>query len=282
MSAIEETVKTEIVETLGEPFVPEPLTATEKAVKLRLEAEMRRDIGAFHRFGNNLAQIQHDRLYRDDYPTFEAYIEERWDLSRGHAYRLMKSADVVASLSVDGPAPESERQVRELAKVPEPQRQEVWDDAVSRAEGNQPTAEQVKESAKTARDGAAPSATSDPVHAEPVVPDSSEPTDEEWLAAMSERQKLVGSCREMFDASALAYQSLESARDTYRAASRKVTKPLTRSLGGRVDPWLAKHNLHFRINDPADWKACGECAGTGISVLLKTPCPSCHGHGYHV
>lgn len=88
---------------------------------------------------NALAEINRDRLYRAQYPNFEAYCDEEWGFSRQHAYRLIEAAGVVACLPSGDRMP-NERQARELAPLPPEDRAAVW--ATANAEGN-PTAERV-------------------------------------------------------------------------------------------------------------------------------------------
>lgn len=61
-------------------------------------------------------------------------------MSDRRAYELMSAASVVSAMAdSDLPAPTSERQARELAKVPEPERAEVWEKTIDRT-GGKPTA----------------------------------------------------------------------------------------------------------------------------------------------
>ena len=89
--------------------------------------------------GNALATIQRERLYRETHATFEQYCQEKWDVGRQHAYRLIDAAGVVKDLSPNGDAdtkagtrqvclPGTESQARALAKIKEPeQRRETWE-----------------------------------------------------------------------------------------------------------------------------------------------------------
>ncbi|NUP37024.1 MAG: hypothetical protein HOY76_08395 [Streptomyces sp.] len=72
---------------------------------------------AFATAGKALAAINRARLYRETHPTFEAYVEDRWEMQRAHAYRLMEAWPVAAALSPNGRQTLNERQSRELVKV---------------------------------------------------------------------------------------------------------------------------------------------------------------------
>lgn len=58
---------------------------------------------AFLEMGVALGMIRKDELFREHgYETFEAYVEERFDVARAHAYRLINAARVVSILSPNG------------------------------------------------------------------------------------------------------------------------------------------------------------------------------------
>lgn len=98
----------------------EALSSTE-AYKLRgHEQVIEQGLATFNEVGGALLAIRDERLYRATHGTFEAYCEERWNISRSRAYRLMEASEVMANLSPIGdthPMPDNEAQVRELAKV---------------------------------------------------------------------------------------------------------------------------------------------------------------------
>lgn len=90
--------------------------------------------------------IRDERLYRETHSTFEDYCRERWGLTRQHVNRLVAGARVVQELEPRGSIqPTTEKQVRPLRALPDPEdRAETWQDAVDAA-GGQPTARQVEE-----------------------------------------------------------------------------------------------------------------------------------------
>jgi len=61
--------------------------------------------------GRELAVIRDQRLYRQTHDTFEACCDERWDISRPHAYELISAAQTVTAMSAvaDTPLPANER-----------------------------------------------------------------------------------------------------------------------------------------------------------------------------
>ena len=77
----------------------------------------------FVEVGRALADIRGARLYRESHDSFEAYCDQRWNLSRPRAYQLIDAAATVGALStnVDTPLPKNEGQARELRGLdPEP------------------------------------------------------------------------------------------------------------------------------------------------------------------
>lgn len=121
------------------------LTHAEEIALADCEQRIETGIKGFIETGSALTFVRDNRLYREHYETFEAYLEGRWGISRRHGYQLMESAQAVSSIEHTGlPLPERESQARELAKVPEPDRADVWSETVERTNGK-PTAAAVRE-----------------------------------------------------------------------------------------------------------------------------------------
>jgi predicted RNase H-like nuclease (RuvC/YqgF family) len=53
--------------------------------------------GSSWRIGEALLEIRNDRLYRDEYSSFDAYCKERWGHNRAWADRLIKSVELIAN-----------------------------------------------------------------------------------------------------------------------------------------------------------------------------------------
>lgn len=65
--------------------------------------------------GRELAAIRHDELYRDRYQTFEAYCDERWELTKQHAYHLIDAAGFAEKVNYSSLAvPARETHIRPL------------------------------------------------------------------------------------------------------------------------------------------------------------------------
>lgn len=121
------------------------LTASESSALTEHEAVIERGIKTFYEVGMALADIRDRRLYRAGHGTFEDYCQQRWQMSKTHANRMIQAAEVVDSVTPIGvTAPATESQARELGRVPEPARAEVWAETVERTDGK-PTAAAVRE-----------------------------------------------------------------------------------------------------------------------------------------
>jgi len=90
-----------------------------------------------------LLEIRDRNLYRDaGFRSFSAYLEARWRISRIHGYRLVEAARVEKMLPV-GNVPKTERQLRELTRLPADQTRYVWKKA-QQAFGSEPTSAQIR------------------------------------------------------------------------------------------------------------------------------------------
>jgi len=90
-----------------------PLTDTEKHDLAVCETAIDSLRLAFARAGRALQVIQTGRLYRTDYPSFDAYVLDRWGWPRQHAYRLIAAWPLAERLSPIGDTL-TESHVREL------------------------------------------------------------------------------------------------------------------------------------------------------------------------
>ena len=105
------------------------------------ETTIERGLSTFVEVGEALLAIRKGRLYRLKHPTFEAYCDQRWGISRSRAYQLMEASEIVARLStVVDILPDNESQVRELAKMRPEAIISGWATAVETAPDNKVTA----------------------------------------------------------------------------------------------------------------------------------------------
>lgn len=132
-------------------------TRTELA---QLEETIANGLRTFVEVGRALARIRDGRLYSPGgFETFEHYCQERWDMGRAHAYRLIDAAAVVENVSRGRQGkltpPTAERQARELARLPPNEQPETWAEAVKTAPAGKVTAKHVA-AVVNARSAAAP------------------------------------------------------------------------------------------------------------------------------
>src|SRR5262249_16640067 len=64
-----------------------------------LEVVIERGVKAFIEVGNALLEIREKRLYKEKYPTFEEYLDQRWGLKRQRGYELMEAAQIATAVS---------------------------------------------------------------------------------------------------------------------------------------------------------------------------------------
>lgn len=89
------------------------LTQHEATELDRCEIVIEKGIKTFVAVGKALLEIRDDKLYRTTYPTFEDYCQQRWQLDRRYAYRIMDSARVHAALD----ATETDRSTSEMSPI---------------------------------------------------------------------------------------------------------------------------------------------------------------------
>lgn len=98
----------------------------------------------FVEVGNALMSIRDERLYREQYPTFEAYCRERWSWSSRHVNRQIEAAQIAGAVGPIGPVPSTESQARELSRLKEPEAiRETWQEVTS--SNPQPTARDIRQ-----------------------------------------------------------------------------------------------------------------------------------------
>ncbi len=111
------------------------LTITEHNSLLNLENIIQKGLSSFYEVGAALITIRNSRLYRETHGTFEEYCQDRWNIKRRQAYRLIDAAEVVENVSLGTQTPPAtERQARPLAPLIPEQQREAWTEATQKAE----------------------------------------------------------------------------------------------------------------------------------------------------
>jgi len=128
----------------------------------RREEVIERGLRTFLDVGRELTAIGAQRLYYQDYSTFEDYCQDRWSFSPSRAYRLMDAAQTVDAMSPigDTPLPANEGQARALTGLTPEVAAEVM--VKAHESGGKVTAKTISE----AREEVAPKP--EPAKAEPI------------------------------------------------------------------------------------------------------------------
>jgi hypothetical protein len=252
--------------------VPAELSKVDLGRLAELEVIVELGMTTFVEVGTALLEIREARLYRATHDTFEAYCRERWGMSKTHANRLTKAAEVVQDLTPIGVKSANEAQVRPLSELPKSERKEAWAEAVEASNGK-PTAKAVR-AVVDRKLGKAPKAEARPLEtakptatvngkaaadppdvararaagvipadavveivepepaAEPLEPEPAELSDDEWLATLPLSARLTGQPARIFRRDALLYRRLEPARRTYQVIFNREAKGLARAKAG--------------------------------------------------
>lgn len=123
----------------GETVIERPavakLTKTEEVSLIAAESVIQKGLATFVEVGDALGRIRGGRLYRATHDTFEAYCQDKWQMTRQRANQLIAGSEVVGELTttVVTALPKTESVAREVAKAPPEKRVEAWGRAVDAA-----------------------------------------------------------------------------------------------------------------------------------------------------
>lgn len=142
-----------------------PVSHARKARLASLEETIRAGFETFAKTGAALVTIRDERLFADDFDSFEVYCAEVWGISRARAYQLIDAGRVLAEVrkahksrddnesaptmvgaQIDDAdeVPNTERQTRALGKAPEGERAETWKQAQEESGKKQPTTNDIQ------------------------------------------------------------------------------------------------------------------------------------------
>jgi hypothetical protein len=115
------------------------LTSVQVKRYYQLKIELRKRVKSTAEFLAYALEMKQDRLYLEEYDTFEEFSREELGLTPQYVRTLLKAAPVLAQ----HPEIKSVSAAAQVAKVPEPERQEVITEALNTGTGSV-TAEAVK------------------------------------------------------------------------------------------------------------------------------------------
>jgi hypothetical protein len=106
-----------------ETAVMEAISIDESKRLIELETRIKAGVETFVEVGDALSEIKESRLYRADFPTFQAYCESKWNFTRRRAYQLIEAAEVRKALPANvKQCFTNPRQLNALAKLPKAKR----------------------------------------------------------------------------------------------------------------------------------------------------------------
>ena len=128
--------------------IADPLSKMELQQLRKLERTIRKGWNTFIEVGRALSEIRDQKLYREQFKTFESYCKHHFGYSRSHAYRLIGAADVIEDLSPIGDKsklPQAEAHVRPLIELTSEERKTVWERVIETSGDAPITVEAVKD-----------------------------------------------------------------------------------------------------------------------------------------
>jgi len=103
--------------------ITEPISLDESKRLINLEKIIKEGVATFITVGDALAEIKDSRLYRADFPTFQAYCDKTWNFTRMRAYQLIEASEVHKALPANVKTSfTNPHQLNALAKLPKAKR----------------------------------------------------------------------------------------------------------------------------------------------------------------
>lgn len=90
-------------------------------------------LDTFYQVGQALLEIQENKLYRQEFNTFDEYLQGRWNFGRTQAYNFINSAKVISNLKMSTivDIPTNENQTRYLAQLEPDLQGYVWSNIIN-------------------------------------------------------------------------------------------------------------------------------------------------------
>lgn len=241
-----------------------------------------------------LIEIRDRKLYTESHATFAMYVEDRWGKTLSWAYRQLKAVDtfdlLVEQIEADAielPLPTCEAQTRPLSSLPAEDRVHVWHEAVEDAEGEVPTAAQVREVVERRKlsdqpgrvvsvdDRLAEGSTGDAPDPAPPAGYLVEASEHPIYAALA-----TDAMRDRFVFDVAIYSTCED--EMRRTFAHLKTLPKHMTNGAKGAPFQRRLTAFANCRPLPQWRVCAGCEGSGKpdegSAFAK--CGKCRGAGY--
>jgi hypothetical protein len=110
-------------------------------LKIEIIQDIQAGLNAFQRAGKKLIRIRDERLYREEYDTFEDFCKATLGKSKTYINNVIQGYELIQALIAQGETilPDSERLARQLAKYPKGDRKVIWKRAVQIAGRKKPS-----------------------------------------------------------------------------------------------------------------------------------------------
>jgi len=226
------------------------LQSSERERLLNLENEIQEDLKAIFRIGMNLLEIQNNKLWRDNYKSFEDYCNDRWQKGSNWARKMIKAVEVKEIVPI-----ENEWQARQLTDLPDEDKVVVFDKALDEVgDPTMVTGSQLKRIKNT-------------YLSEQNAEEHAEDKDH-WESQKTGFKHLI----EDMDS---CITSLNRVNRMIEAIAEQPDGLWVNVDEFRVDMRNLKNNI--KMATPHDF--CPYCKGTGVGEDGK-PCPACRGLGW--
>jgi hypothetical protein len=117
------------------------------SLKEGIKEDLYEGLKHFREAGEKLLKIRRERLYREEFDTFEAFCRTMFKRSKTYVNHLIAGYEVVQSLLDQGETllPDTERVARQLSRHPKSSRLKIWKRALQIAQGKKPTYKMVRD-----------------------------------------------------------------------------------------------------------------------------------------
>ena len=120
-----------------------------EGLKVEIIQDIQAGLNAFQRAGKKLIRIRDERLYREEYDTFEDFCKATLGKSKSYINNVIQGYELIQALIAQGETvlPDSERLARQLAKYPKGDRKLIWKRAVQIAGRKKPSYKLLRQAA---------------------------------------------------------------------------------------------------------------------------------------